>query len=135
MLTTLKTTDPAAVATSILEQAERAWNLGDGASYGALFTDDSDFVNVRGEHHRGSAAIGHGHQAIFDSIYAGSTVRYRVDAARLLSPGLVLAVASATLDAPHGPLQGINHSRITMVIAQQDEDWRVTAFHNTLVAA
>jgi uncharacterized protein (TIGR02246 family) len=129
------TTDPADVAAPIVKQAEKAWNDADGAAFGALFADEMDFVNVRGEHHRGDGAyIGRAHQGIFDSIYAGSTVSFRLDIARVLAPGVVLAVASSTLDVPQGPLQGIHHARMTMVIAAQDGDWRITAFHNTLVA-
>jgi uncharacterized protein (TIGR02246 family) len=67
--------DPATVANTILERAERAWNAADGAAFGALFAEESDFVNVRGEHHRGRDVIARGHQGIFHSIYAGSTVR------------------------------------------------------------
>ena len=131
MQTTATSTE--AIATTILEQLEQAWNAGDGAAFGAPFADESDFVNVRGEHHRGADNIAHGHQAIFDSIYAGSTVRFRLDIARPLA-GTILAVASSTLDAPSGPLKGIHNARFTMVIAEQGDDWRVTAFHNTLVA-
>jgi hypothetical protein len=64
---------------------------------------------------------------------AGSTVRYQLDVARVLAPGCIMAVATSTLDAPHGPLRGIHHSRMTMVIATQGADWRITAFQNTLV--
>jgi uncharacterized protein (TIGR02246 family) len=131
MQTTATSTE--AIATTILEQLEQAWNAGDGAAFGAPFADESDFVNVRGEHHRGADNIAHGHQAIFDSIYAGSTVRFRLDIARPVA-GTILAVASSTLDAPSGPLKGIHNARFTMVIADQGDDWRVTAFHNTLVA-
>jgi|SRR5215211_1844786 len=136
MLTTtpLETTAAATVAASILEQAERAWNDGDGTAFGALFTDDSDFVNVRGEHHRGAADIGRGHQAIFDSIYAGSTVRYRLELARAVAPGAIVAVAGATLDVPQGPLRGVHDARLTMVLVEQGGGWAITAFHNTLVA-
>ena len=131
MQTTATSTE--AIATTILEQLEQAWNAGDGAAFGAPFADESDFVNVRGEHHRGADNIAHGHQAIFDSIYAGSNVRFRLDVARPLAGG-ILAVATSTLDAPSGPLKGIHDARFTMVIAEQGDDWRVTAFHNTLVA-
>jgi uncharacterized protein (TIGR02246 family) len=131
MQTTVTSTE--AIATTILEQLEQAWNAGDGAAFGAPFADESDFVNVRGEHHRGADNIAHGHQAIFDSIYAGSTVRFRLDMARPVA-GTILAVATSTLDAPSGPLQGIHNARFTMVIAEQGDDWRVAAFHNTLVA-
>ena len=130
---TTTSADPTTIATTILQQLERAWNDADGAAFGAPFADESDFVDIRGGHHRGNAEIAHGHQAIFDSIYAGSTVRFRLDVARPVAGG-VLAVATSTLDAPGGPLQGIHDARFTMVIAEQGDDWRVASFHNTLVA-
>ena len=133
MFSTTTGTDAAAIAAALLEQAEEAWNAADGAAFGALFADESDFVNVRGEHHRGAAVIGRGHQAIFDTIYAGSTVSFRLDVARELAPGAVVAVATSTLDAPTGPLRGVNNSRLTAVIADQGDRWAITAFHNTLV--
>ena len=61
-------------------------------------------------------------------------MRYRLDTARVLAPGIVVAVATSTLDAPTGPLRGVNHSRMTAVIAEQGARWATTAFHNTLVA-
>ena len=128
------TTDATTVATALVVHLEQAWNGADGACFAAVFTEDSDFVDIRGVHHVGRAAIAGGHQAIFDSIYAGSTVSYEVEVARALSPGVVLAVASATLDAPSGPLQGVNHSRITVVMTESAERWVISAFHNTLVA-
>ena len=45
-----------------------------------------------------------------------------------------MAVASATLDVPGGPLQGIHNSRFTTVIVEQGDNWRIAAFHNTFVA-
>jgi uncharacterized protein (TIGR02246 family) len=128
------TIDAKVIAAGVFEQAEQAWNEADGAAFGALFADESDFVNIRGEHHRGADVIARGHQAIFDTIYAGSTVRYRVESARLLEPGHILAVAGATLEVPAGPMRGVNHSRLTAVLARQDGRWAVTAFHNTLIA-
>ena len=135
MLATAEPTlDPTVVAAATFEQLERAWNRSDGAAFGAAFADDTDFVNVRGAHHRGDAAvIGHGHQAIFDSIYAGSTVGYELDIARVVAPGCIVAVATSTLNAPSGPLRGVNHSRITAIITDQGGRWAITAFQNTLV--
>jgi uncharacterized protein (TIGR02246 family) len=128
------TTEPAAVASSALERLEQAWNDADGAAFGALFADETDFVEIRGGHHRGDGTvIGRSHQALFDGIYARSTVAYRLDVARFLAPGCILAVATSTLDAPHGPLQGRNHSRMTMAIAPEAGEWRIFAFHNTLI--
>jgi uncharacterized protein (TIGR02246 family) len=134
MPTATPTENHTALVTTFVEKLEQAWNAADGAAFGALFADESDFVNVRGEHHRGATAIARGHQAIFDTIYAGSTVRFRLDIARELAPGTIMAVASSTLDVPAGPLKGIHNARFTMLIVEQGDDWSIAAFHNTLVA-
>lgn len=126
--------DPSVVAAAAFDQLAAAWNRADGDAFGACFADDTDFVNIRGEHHRGDrAVVSHAHQAIFDTIYAGSTVSYQVDVARALSPDCVLAVVTSTLDAPSGPLHGTNHSRISATFIRQGDGWFITAFHNTLV--
>src|SRR4051812_25575056 len=113
---TTSTIDTTAIATAHVEQLESSWNAADGAAFGAVFADDADFVDVRGDHHTGRHAIAHGHQGIFDSIYAGSTVRYELDVARAVAPGSIVAIINGTLDAPSGPLQGVNHCTITAVL-------------------
>ena len=110
----------------------QAWNRADGASFASGFAADAEFVDIRGAHHHGAIAVGEGHQAIFDTIYAGSSVAYRVEAAREIGPGCVVAVVAATLDAPTGPLRGINRSRITVVLTDEGDRWTIAAFHNTL---
>jgi uncharacterized protein (TIGR02246 family) len=85
MPTTTPIENHAALAASFVEKLEQAWNVADGAAFGAQFADESDFVNVRGEHHRGATAIARGHQGIFDTIYADSTVRYQLER-RVSSP-------------------------------------------------
>lgn len=130
---TIDQTDATAVATTILERLERAWNRGDGPGFGAEFAGESDFVDIRGGHHRGDGAIGRGHQALFETIYADSTVSLRLDMARVVAPGCLVAVVSAALDAPHAPPMPSDRSRMTLVIAKQPGRWAVSAFQNTLV--
>lgn len=126
--------DATLIASTQFQRMERAWNDADGPAFGNVFADETDFVNIRGEHHRGDGAlVGRAHQELFDGIYAGTTVRYHPEAARLIAPGCVLAVASATLVVPAGAMQGTNHSRITAAITENDGRWTVTAFQNTLV--
>jgi uncharacterized protein (TIGR02246 family) len=130
---------PMAIASSLFGRLEQAWNNADGVAFGEVFADETDFVHILGVHIRGDGAfIGDRHQEIFDTIYAGSTVRYDVDVAREVAPGCVLAVVTSTLNAPTGPLPGINQSRMSAVITQDGDresgdSWKVTAFHNTLV--
>ena len=81
------TEGPEGAAAELLGRLERAWNGADGRAFGEPFAPDADFVDIRGEHHRGREAIAAGHQAIFDSIYEGSTVAYELTDARALGRG------------------------------------------------
>jgi len=130
---TTMTTDAAAVAAPIVERLEQAWNVADGRAFAAPFADETDFVEIRGGHHRGAEAVARGHEAIFSTIYAGSTVDLQLEVARTVAPGVVLAIVGSTLQVPAGPMAGVNQARMTMVIVEQEDDWVITAFHNTLV--
>jgi uncharacterized protein (TIGR02246 family) len=129
----MTTVDPTTIAATRIEHMERAWNQADGAGFAEVFADDTDFVDIRGGHHQGVEAVARGHQALFDSIYAGSTVRFQLETAREAAPGCIVAVASSTMNAPIGPMQGVNRARFTMAITEVDGSWSVAAFHNTLV--
>ena len=127
---------PTTVAHQILDGLESAWNSADGAAFGALYTSDASFVNIRGEHIQGSTAIGAGHHGIFTTIYAGSTNRMELVRAEHLAEGVVLAVSRNTLDCPTGPLAGRHQAMSTSVIIRSGDDlgaWRIVSSHNTLV--
>ena len=122
------------VAAEIIGRLERAWNAGDGRAFGEPFALDADFVDIRGEHHRGREAIAAGHQAIFDSIYRGSQQTYDLLQTRALSDDVVLVLAQGNLHAPGGPMVGESHSTATLVLVRDGEDWQIASFHNTLIA-
>jgi uncharacterized protein (TIGR02246 family) len=132
-MTITNTSDAVAVAGPILEQLELAWNAGDGVGFAGPFAEDADFVEIRGGHHHGAVAVGRGHEAIFSTIYAGSTVDLDLEKARTVGPGVVVALAHSTMTAPTGPMRGVNRARMTMVIVEEDERWAIKSFHNTLV--
>ena len=135
MYTTIdRTTDATTVATALAKHLEQAWNRADGTAFGEVFAEDSDFVNILGEHHRGRAAIAAGHQAIFDTIYAGSTVRYTITQARALDDRVILGHVSATLTVPSGPLAGEINALLSLVVVRGGDEHRIAAFHNTVVA-
>ena len=126
---------PTTVARQVLHELETAWNNADGAAFGALYTSDASFVNIRGEHIQGNAAIGAGHHGIFTTIYAGSVNRMELLRAELLADGVVLAISLNTLDCPIGPLAGRNQAVSTSIITRSDDHgpWRIVSSHNTLV--
>ncbi|CAA9276254.1 MAG: hypothetical protein AVDCRST_MAG76-3693 [uncultured Acidimicrobiales bacterium] len=122
------------IVTEAFARLEQAWNDADGNAFGAPFTVDADFVDIRGSRHHGAAAIAAGHQAIFDSIYRGSHVGYSLTDSASLASGCVLGLVDATLDVPTGPLTGTQSSTITAVLVDEAGTWRIRAFHNTLVS-
>jgi uncharacterized protein (TIGR02246 family) len=119
----------------IVNQLEAAWNGMDGPAFAAPFAGDADFVTIRGEHFRGRSAIGAGHAAIFRTIYAGSTVRFTVESARLLRPDVGLLHVRSVLNAPSGPLAGEHSACFSMVLTKERGSWEIAGFHNTLEAA
>ena len=70
--------DSERIVSDLVSELEEAWNTADGARFARPFAEDADFVNIRGEHLRTREVIAKGRQAIFDTIYAGSVVRYQV---------------------------------------------------------
>jgi uncharacterized protein (TIGR02246 family) len=126
--------DPKSIVETVMERLEDGWNAADGAAFGAPFAPDADFVAIRGDLHSGEE-IATGHQQIFDTIYAGSTVRYTVLKARELAGGVILAHVRGTLNAPTGPLAGETNALATVVLVGNGDGHRIAAFHNTLVVS
>jgi len=131
---TTTTTDATALSASVLSRLEAAWNAADGQAFGAEFSDDADFVDVRGDHHTGRMAIAMGHQGIFSSIYKGSHNEYTLIRAKNLAPTVIYAVASGTMENPAGPMEGTHHTTFSMLLVEEESGWKLAAFHNTLVA-
>ena len=120
-------------AAALAARLENAWNTADSPAFTAAFADDADFVNVLGMHARGREAIAAGHEQIFRTVYAGSTVRYAVEAARLLRPDVALVHVQAGLDVPGGPMAGHHPARYSMVLTRDGGEWRIASFHNTFI--
>ena len=127
------------VVSEIVSRLEIAWNSADGSGFARQFAEDADFVNIRADHFQSREVIAQGHQTIFDTIYKGSVVRYRVANVREISPKILLAHVKATLNIPTGsmagePLAGETDALYSIVLVQYGHDWHIASFHNTLVA-
>jgi uncharacterized protein (TIGR02246 family) len=122
---------PHEAVAALVARLETAWNQGDSDAFAAEFASDADFVNVRGEHASGRDAIARGHAEIWNSIYAGSTVRYSITRLRELVPGVVLVHLDADLHVPAGPAAGRSAALPSLVVVSKDGHWEIAAFHNT----
>ena len=127
--------DDLAALDRIVRRLESAWNAGDGNAFSTPFAEAADFVTIRGEHYSGRGAIGAGHDAIFKTVYAGSTNHMTLEAARLLRPEVALARVLSTLEVPRGPLAGRHRARFTLVLTKERSGWEIATLHNTLEAS
>jgi uncharacterized protein (TIGR02246 family) len=117
-----------------------AWNRGDAAGYGSLFTDDADFVAWTGAHGRGRQAIEDAHRRLFDGPLAGSLMvlvdddsqSATPDSLRFVRPDAAIMVVSGVVTLADQIATGPDHESVqTFVLTKNGNRWRVTAFHNT----
>ena len=121
------------ILSEIIGKLEQAWNGGNGERFGEPFTEDADFVTIRGEHYRTRAVIARGHQAIFDSVFKGSVIRFEVESTRVVTPTVLLGHVKGKVEVPSGPLAGRHEAFATLVLVEQEDTWRIAAFHNMLL--
>ena len=122
----------------VLAQLMECWNRADGAAYGALFTDDADYIDVTGTHTQGGAAIGRAHQVLFDSFLKGSILEFSsADAAvDLIAPDVALVInRGATRPAGQTTVPADRQSINTSTLVKRGGVWRIRAFQNNRVQA
>jgi uncharacterized protein (TIGR02246 family) len=127
----------AAAIQAVFDRLVEAWDRGDGAAYGAMFTPDADYIDVTGTHTHGGAAIGHAHQFLFDGPLKGSKlggIGNIADRVQFLAPDVALVIGggrsrlAGQAEAPPDR-QSVN----TTVLVKRDGAWRVRAFQNNRV--
>jgi uncharacterized protein (TIGR02246 family) len=115
----------------LVAHLEEAWNNADADAFAAEFTQDADFVNIRGEYFSGRQSVAEGHAHIFTGIYAGSTIRCTLSHLRALRPGVLLAHLEAALHVPAGPTAGDILAIPSIILVRDGGTWRIASFHNT----
>jgi uncharacterized protein (TIGR02246 family) len=109
-----------------------AWGRGDGAGYGALFTEDAPYVAFDGSVRVGRQAIAEEHQKLFDTWLKGTRLVGTIDTLQFLSPETAVVVATGATLMP-GKDRPARPSIQTLVAIKQNGTWRFAAFQNTRV--
>ena len=125
----------------VVELADRlvaAYNDKDAEAFAALFTDDAEFVNVRGDRTRGRAGIAEGHQWAFSSVLAGtSLVKESLDVTPVTDDvelGVLGWRRERSSDAP--PAGAPAGTGVFTLVARRGADaWRLAAASNVPVIA
>jgi uncharacterized protein (TIGR02246 family) len=123
-------------AMTVLNQLDEAWNASDEAAFAAQFTPDTDVININGTHFQGRAALAKQMRQIFDTVFKGSVHRSRtLELVRNLTDDTILAVSSAVIDVPSGPLAPEARSRQTLILVRVEGSWQIRHWHNTPIRA
>jgi uncharacterized protein (TIGR02246 family) len=117
----------------LMRRMERAWAVGDAASFVAAFAADCDFVSPDGTHLRGRDAKARRQQALFDSVLRGTRLVFdEAPAIRFLAENVALVHAMAAVLLPwQRRVRRGRRSKQTLVAVRGPQGWRFTAFHGT----
>ena len=120
-------------ARELLLRLREAWESGDGKAYASVFSEDSQYVNAPGERVYGKKAIAESHQKIFDTFFKGSRLGRRYPSRfRPITPDVILVESAGSVLFPGEIEQNIPpNGLITLVVARQDDEWRIVSFQNT----
>ena len=127
---------------SLFQDQEAAWNRGDGAAFAAAFTEDSDFINVRGDLFHGRTMIAARHTAILSGPLKGSHNTIAIQAVMAVRTDLVIVETEhSTIDfhsLPPGIVAttpGMLKTRMTYIAKRQNGKWSIVFAQNTAVAS
>lgn len=119
---------------TLFQQLFAAWGAGDANAYGALFSDDANYIAFDGVNQQGRPAIIASHQPLFDKWLKGSRLIGQIDHLRFLAPDVALIHASGSiLDHSRATPAPERASSQTLVAQKTDGIWRFVAFHNTRI--
>jgi uncharacterized protein (TIGR02246 family) len=123
----------------ILREQTEAWNRGDGLAWAKDFTDDCDFVNLRGNILHGRADVGTSVAAGLQGALKGSHLSLTLRQFNLLTPDIALVDTDYDLTGIQGVLpgvvvtDGVLNTRLKYVAVRRDRHWRFIAAQNTIV--
>ena len=124
----------------ILQNQEGAWNRSDGEAWAAAFSEDADFINIRGEVFCGREAIAQLHTRIFGGPFKGSRTTITIRQWRQIAPGVVVVdtdyevVQFQFLPSGIAPTaEGVLKTRMKYIAAQHGEEWHLIGAQNTAI--
>lgn len=131
--------DPRPLIEALLQTEQSAWNSNNSTAYASAFTDDADFINVRGQVLTGRAAIEGVHRTIFAGPFKGSTITITLRLFQLQAPGVAMVDTDQRVTrfaflppgiVPTSPGTLLTHFKY-IAAEQPDGSWKLTSGQNT----
>jgi uncharacterized protein (TIGR02246 family) len=124
----------------ILRQQEAAWNRGDGTAWAAVFSDDADFVNLRGLVFHGRKEIARVLIQSLNGTLKGSHATLSIR--RITEPAPSVALVDTDLELTHFNMlppdvvptsPGLLKIRAKYILTKQGDQWHIVSAQNTVV--
>jgi uncharacterized protein (TIGR02246 family) len=120
----------------VVKEYETLWNKHDMTSFGDLFTDDAEWVNVVGHVWRGKADIQKAHQIVHATNFKNRNMQLDNLTVRFIRPDVAVSIVRWTLDgfeAPDGRQFPKGPNVATLVFVKQDGEWLISSGENVTV--
>jgi uncharacterized protein (TIGR02246 family) len=112
------------------------WNKHDMSTFGNLFTDDAEWVNVVGMIWRGNAEIKKVHQIVHATNFKNRNMQLDDMSVRFIRPDVAVSIVRWTLDgfdAPDGRHVDKGANVATLVFVRQNGKWLISSGENVTV--
>lgn len=117
----------------LLARMRAAWERGDGAAFGALFSEDARYVTAPGERLVGRRAIAESHRRVFASVLRNTHLgrNYPVQLQPITSDVVLIHAAGAVLFPREPEADVAPNGLMTIVAARRGGGWQFVSFNNT----
>jgi uncharacterized protein (TIGR02246 family) len=112
---------------NVIAEFAQAINRSDIKAFGALFTEDADFVVITGKYLKGRSEIVAYHAELFTGDFKGSHLDITSVAIRFLRPDVAIARVATKRTENEG--KEMRTSFPIFVLTKQAQKWLITAVH------
>jgi uncharacterized protein (TIGR02246 family) len=125
-------TDVQAIRT-VMDGFMDAWNRHDAKAWAALFSEDSDFTNVRGIGASGRSNIEQFHARVFATIFKSSVQKYTDIKTRFVRPDVAAVDVRWEMTGstdPAGNPVPLRTGLLSFVMVKSQGNWQIMVMHN-----
>ncbi len=124
---------------SVIQELDKAWNIGDGDAWASHYTEDGEFINILGTIFKGRDSVARHHNEILSSTFKGSNVKSRIRRILWVGSGSVIVDTDFFVyeferlpkRLPRIREDGSMAHRLKHILVKQDGHWRIVASQNT----
>ncbi len=116
----------------ILTDLTDGWNKHDATSFSILFSEDADFINVRGQEFNGRIEIAKHHAPIFATRFKNSYLKIVQHKIRFIKPDVAAMDAwweMTGIEDPEGK-QVSEKGLMTFILTKNKSTWFISVNHN-----